>query len=68
MLGGAGIALWFLRRLDRPTDSQRLAIGWLLAHLYSLMFAGAFVTDFLDIHARSGRPQPLGLWGAVASI
>jgi signal transduction histidine kinase len=65
MLGGAGIALWFLRRLDRPVDSQRLAIGWLVVHLYSLPFSGGVVKAFLDLQARSGKPQPLGLWAVV---
>lgn len=65
MLGGAGLALWFLRRLARPADSKRLAVGWLLAHFYSLPVTWTIVEGFLDLQARSGKPQPLGLWVAV---
>ena len=65
MLGGAGVALWFLRRLDRRADSQRLAVGWMLVHLYSLLGSGAIVKELLDLQARSGKPQLVGLWVAV---
>jgi signal transduction histidine kinase len=64
MLGGAGLALWFLRRLVRPADSQRLAVGWLLVHLYSLLVTGIVVGRFID-QAHAGKPGSLGLWVAV---
>jgi signal transduction histidine kinase len=65
MLGGAGLALWYLRRLARPADSQRLAVGWLLVHLYSLVITGAIVEDLIDAQTHAGKPASLGLWAAV---
>lgn len=34
MIGGVGLALWFLRRLTQPRDFKRLTLGWLLINVY----------------------------------
>jgi signal transduction histidine kinase len=66
MIGGVGVALWFLRRLTQTPDFKRLALGWLVVNLYVALMIGTLVGIDHPFAVPDESSRPASLLAAVA--